>query len=173
MSDGISRLCRWSADRLAKSETRRLSFHPYVTHNIDPFDFELIADEILWPEGEKDVDSLSGVNLPGFTFGGVGDGLPDDIAEYLNGRKIVILADNDEPGRAHAEKKAAAARAAGAAAIKILHFPELPPKGDVSDFIKNSGTAQLLLERTDATAPWAPAVQTAGRDESACIARCD
>jgi putative DNA primase/helicase len=129
---------------------------PYVTHNIDPFDSELIADEILWPEGEKDVDSLSGVNLPGFTFGGVGDGLPDDIAEYLKGRKIVILADNDDPGRAHAEKKAAAAHAAGAAAIKVLHFPELPPKSDISDFIGGGGTAEQLLERIDDAPLWLP-----------------
>ena len=121
---------------------------------------ELVADEIFWPEGERDVDSLSKLNLPAFTFGGTGDGLPDDIAEYLKGRKIVVLADNDEPGRAHAEKKAAAAHAAGARAIKILHFTELPPKGDVSDFIKNGGTAQLLLEWMDTTPLWQLAPQT-------------
>ena len=136
---------------------------PYITRDIDPFDAELVADEIFWSEGEKDIDSLNNVDLPAFTFGGVGDGLPDDIARYLKGRKIVVLADNDEPGRAHAEKKAAAAHAAGALAIKILHFTELPAKGDVFDFIANGGTAEQLIERTDATAPWAPAVQTAGK----------
>jgi putative DNA primase/helicase len=122
---------------------------PYVTQVLDPFDSELVADEIYWLEGERDVESLNKLNLPAFTFGGVGDGLPDDITEYLKGRKIVVLADNDDPGRAHAEKKAAAAHAAGAAAIKVLHFPELPPKSDVSDFIGGGGTAEQLLERID------------------------
>ena len=68
---------------------------------------ELIADDIGWPEGEKDIDSLSGLNLPAFTFGGVGDGLPDGIGHYLKDRRLVILADNDDAGRKHADKKAA------------------------------------------------------------------
>jgi AAA domain len=129
---------------------------PYVTAAIDPFDPELISDEILWPEGEKDVDSLSAINLPAFTFGGVGDGLPDGIAENLKDRRIVILADNDEPGRIHAEKKAAVAHAAGATSIRIVHFPDLPPKGDVSDFLANRGTAEQLQAGIDATSLWSP-----------------
>jgi putative DNA primase/helicase len=106
---------------------------PYSSNAIDPFDPELIADEILWPEGEKDVDSLNSINLPAFTFGGA-DGLPEGIGQYLRDRRLVILADNDDPGRAHAEKKAALAHDAGAASIKIVHFPELLPKGDVLRF---------------------------------------
>jgi putative DNA primase/helicase len=129
---------------------------PNRSEALDPFDSELIADEILWPEGEKDVDSLSKLNLPAFTFGGVGDGLPDDIGRYLKDRRIVILADNDDPGRAHAEKKAAAAHKAGAASIKVVHFPELLPKGDVSDFIAQGGTAEQLIQRIDGASPWLP-----------------
>jgi putative DNA primase/helicase len=79
---------------------------PYVSRAIDPFDPELIADEIFWPEGEKDVDTLGKINLPAFTFGGTGDGLPDEIASYLRGRRLVILSDNDSGGRHHAQQKA-------------------------------------------------------------------
>lgn len=78
---------------------------PYVTAAIDPFDQELVDDQIFWPEGEKDVDSLSKANLPAFTFGGVGDGLPDGIEIYLSERHIVILVDSDDVGRKHGEKK--------------------------------------------------------------------
>jgi putative DNA primase/helicase len=130
---------------------------PYVTAILDPFDVELKADEILWPEGEKDVDSLNELNLPAFTFGGVGDGLPAGIRSYLKDRQIVILADNDDPGREHAEKKAALAHAAGAASVHIVHFQELPPKGDVSDFITNGGTAEQLADRIDRSPVWSPA----------------
>jgi hypothetical protein len=129
---------------------------PYVSAALNPFDLELIADDLLWPEGEKDVDSLSKLNLPAFTFGGVGDGLPDGIGAHLKDRRIVILADNDDPGRTHAEKKAAVAFAAGAASIKIVHFPELPPKADVSNFISQGGTAEQITDRVDATATWSP-----------------
>jgi AAA domain len=129
---------------------------PYVSTALNPLDPELITDDILWPEGEKDVDRLSALNLPAFTFGGVGDGLPDDIGHYLKDRRIVILADNDNPGRAHAEKKAALAFAAGAASIKVVHFPELAPKADVSDFIAEGGTAELITARIDTTATWSP-----------------
>jgi hypothetical protein len=129
---------------------------PYRSAAIDPFDSELITDEILWPEGEKDVDTLSKLNFPAFTFGGVGDGLPDGIGHYLKDRRLVILADNDDGGRKHADKKTALAYEAGAASIKIVHFPELPPKGDVSDFIAQGGTAEQITARIDATSLWSP-----------------
>jgi len=76
---------------------------PYVAAGIDPFDAEYY--QIFWPEGERDVDSLGKLGLAAFTFGGVGDGLPNGIASYLAGHHLVILADNDDVGRAHAEKK--------------------------------------------------------------------
>jgi hypothetical protein len=108
----------------------------------------------LWPEGEKDVDNLGKINLPAFTFGGTGDGLPDGISDYLKDRRLVILADNDDPGREHAEKKAAAARAAGATSINVLHFPELPKGGDVSDWIASGGTAEQLSDRVRGAPQW-------------------
>jgi len=128
---------------------------PYVTVALDPFDSELKADEILWPEGERDVDTLNKLNLPAFTFGGVGDGLPYGIGHYLKDRRLVILADNDDKGRGHAEKKAARAHEAGAASIKIVHFPELPPKEDY--FIANGVTVEQLTARIDAAPIWSPA----------------
>jgi hypothetical protein len=106
---------------------------------IDPFDPELAGDSIHWPEGEKDCDTLGKISLPAFTFGGVGDGLPENAATFLAGRHVVILADNDEPGCKHAEAKAALATEAGAASVRVVHFPKLQPGGDVSDFLKGGG----------------------------------
>ena len=106
---------------------------PYVGA-FNPFDPELATDAILWPEGEKDVDALGKVGMPSFTFGGTGDGLPEGATERLRGKHVVILADNDIGGAAHAEKKAAAAYVV-AASVKVVSFPDLPTKGDVADFI--------------------------------------
>ena len=147
---------------------------PYVTAALDPFDSELRNDQLFWPEGEKDVDTLNKLNLPAFTFGGTGDGLPSDIDLYLKNRHIVILADNDEPGREHAEKKAAYAHNAGAASVRIVHFPELPLKNDVSDFIECGGTIERLNERVDAAPIWSPSVlqgETNG-DRAVLVSRC-
>jgi putative DNA primase/helicase len=126
---------------------------PYIGA-VDPFDPEVAHDAIFWPEGEKDCDTLGKICIPAFTFGGVGDGLPDIAAEFLAGRHLVILSDNDDQGRNHAERKAALAHGVGAASIKIVHFPELPPHCDVSDFIAGGATAGDLAQRADAAPIW-------------------
>ena len=142
---------------------------PYRGAGLDPFDSELIADEILWPEGERDVDTLDKLDLPAFTFGGVGDGLPEGIGHYLKDRRLVILADNDDAGRKHAEKKAALAHKTGAASIRVVHFPELPPKGDVSDFVACGGTPEQLAARIDTTPTWSPPAATISEIEQEAL----
>jgi AAA domain len=124
---------------------------------IDPFDAELAGDIVFWTEGEKDCDTLGKINLPSFTFGGAGDGLPENAATFLADHHIVILADNDEPGRKHAEAKAALATEAAAASVRVVHFPELQPGGDVSDFLAAGGTEAELMQRVEAAPMWQPA----------------
>ena len=96
---------------------------------------------MFWPEGEKDADSITAKDALALTFGGVGDGLPAGCEEYIRGRRVVILADNDEPGRKHAEEKAALAFPV-AASVKVVHFRNVPHKGDVSDFFLLGGTVE-------------------------------
>jgi Protein of unknown function (DUF3631) len=146
---------------------------PYVSDDIDPFNPELIADEIFWPEGEKDVHTLNRLNLPAFTFGGTGDGLPVDIESYLKDRHLVILADNDQAGRDHVEKKAALAHSMGAASIKIVQFPELPEKNDVSDFIEGGGTAEQLVERAAKALLWQPDASASNGESDAETTKID
>ena len=132
---------------------------PYVGV-IDPFDAELAGDWICWPEGEKDADTLGKINLPAFTFGGTSD-LPENGAKFFAGRYVVILADNDGPGRKCAEAKAAHATEAGAASVRVVHFPELQLGGDVSDFLAAGGTEAALTQRVEAALPWPPTVEPA------------
>ena len=115
---------------------------PY-TGEFDAFDPEFLTEPLYWPEGEKDCDTLSRQGLSAFTFGGTGDGLPPDIKNYLKGRDIIILADNDGAGNEHAIVKAERAHASGATSVRLVEFPELPLKGDVSDFLKNSSVKDL------------------------------
>jgi DNA primase len=48
---------------------------------------------------------------------------------------VVILPDNDEPGRLHAQQVATSVYNV-AASVKVLHLPDLPEKGDVSDWFR-------------------------------------
>jgi putative DNA primase/helicase len=127
---------------------------PYVG-GADPFDREVLADEIYWPEGEKDVETLIRIGLSAVTFGGTGDGLPEGCAGYFAGRNIIVLADNDAGGRRHAERKAAVV-APIAASVRVVHFAELAEKEDVSDWIAAGHYADDLRQRAEATSVWSP-----------------
>jgi AAA domain-containing protein len=127
---------------------------PY-TGGTDPFDQEVVCDELFLPEGEKDCDTLVRIGLLAMTFGGTGDGAPEELATYCAGRNVVILADNDEGGRKHAEQKAALV-VASAKDVRVVHFPELAEKGDVSDWVALGHNANDLRERAAATRAWTP-----------------
>jgi hypothetical protein len=134
---------------------------PYIG-NVDPFATEFAQSPILWPEGEKDVDTLTERGLPALTFGGVGDGLPEGAVEFLRGRDVVVLADNDEPGVRHAERKAELTSSL-ASSVRVVKFPELPQKADVSDFLQSS-TIQDLQLRIAQTPKWLPKPSAGWRD---------
>ena len=99
---------------------------PYLGGS-DPFDREVAADDLYWPEGEKDVDSVIQLGAIAITFGGTGDGLPDGCERYFIDRSVVILADNDEGGRNHAEQKAALIHPV-ARSVRIVHFQSYPKR---------------------------------------------
>ena len=120
---------------------------------------------IFWPEGEKDVETVAKLGGLAFTFGGAGDGLPSGCEQYVADRNVVILADNDEPGREHAEKKAALASNV-AASVKVIYFPELVDKGDVSDWIEFGNTFDDLKARVVAAEIWHPVEQAKTGDKS-------
>jgi len=85
-------------------------------------------------EGEKDVDRLWALGFVA-TCNPHGAGKwRAEYAEALRGRHVVVLADNDEPGRDHA---AVVARSLGnvAASVHVLELPGLPEHGDVSDWL--------------------------------------
>jgi hypothetical protein len=135
---------------------------PYVTHGINPFDPEAIEDPVYWPEGEKDVDSVTLLGFLALTFGGTGDGLPEAAARYLAGRDVVIPADNDDPGRKHALAKAAVACPV-ARSVKIIEFPELHKGDDISDWIAQGHTADELNVLADNALVWTPPVSEADK----------
>ena len=114
------------------------------------------ADVVFIVEGEKDVDRLRGL---GFTAtcnaGGAGKWKPAH-SEYLAGRHVVVLEDNDSPGAKHAQQ-AAKSLQGKAASVKVIQLPGLPAKGDVSDWLDAGGTADKLRAIVEAVPEWEPA----------------
>lgn len=107
---------------------------------------ELIAADPVEPvyfvEGERKADKLAswGLTATAIAFGA--NGWRRDYAASLAGRTVVILPDNDEPGREFAKTVKAAVDAAGGTA-QILELPDLAPKGDIMDW---PGTANELAD---------------------------
>src|SRR5262249_7323296 len=68
---------------------------------------------------------------------------------------VVILPDNDEPGRKHA-KQVRDSLVGKAASIRILELDGLPDKGDVSNWLAAGGTKERLLELVQKAPLWKP-----------------
>jgi RecA-family ATPase len=109
---------------------------------------ELLAadanDIIFIVEGEKDADRLTGLGLVATTNSEGAGKFRAELAPHFAGRRIVIIPDNDRPGRDHAAD--IAGKLSGAAAeLGILELPG-GEKSDVSDWLANGGSA-LDLKR--------------------------
>lgn len=94
-------------------------------------------------EGEKDADNLAALGLVATTSPMGAGKWRASYADTLKGRRVAIIPDNDEPGKAHAE--AIKETLPGA---RILDLP-VGPKGDVSDWLADGGTAAGLLALAD------------------------
>ena len=121
-----------------------------------------VARENGWPvylcEGEKDVESVNSLDLVGTTNPeGASVGAVkwrDSYTQALAGLDIVIFEDNDNAGRNHAQGVAALLYGR-ASSVKIVSFPELPEKGDVSDYLQDHNKDDLLarVEQTPIFVP--------------------
>jgi len=112
-------------------------------------------------EGEKDVDRLIAAGLIATTnpFGAGNwldkDGNPrlDDTA--LHDCHVVIIPDNHKCGLDHASD--VANRLHGkAATVRVLELPNLPDKGDVSDWLDAGGDPEDLVHMAEAAPLWTP-----------------
>lgn len=116
---------------------------------------QLLAADKLQPvlviEGEKDVDRLIDLGFIATTnMGGAGK-WRKDYSKHLEGRDVVVVPDNDQPGRDHAAGIVLALSGI-AKSVKVLPLPDLPAKGDASDWLNSGGTAEKLRELIGSTA---------------------
>lgn len=102
------------------------------------------------PEGEKDVDALAELGFVTTTNPGGAGKWKSRYSKRLQGRKVVVLADNDEVGKGHA-RKVAESLLPFAKSVRVVGLPGLPEHGDVSDWLEAGGTATELKRIVEET----------------------
>jgi putative DNA primase/helicase len=108
---------------------------------------------ILIVEGEKDVDNLRRLQFCATTCPQGAGKWRDEYNAALAGADVILVSDNDTAGRSHANKVGLALTGI-ANTIKLLELPNLPPKGDVSNWIDAGGTAEQLWALIEAAPQW-------------------
>jgi putative DNA primase/helicase len=105
---------------------------------------ELLASEDEWAficEGEKSSDAIRNLGLTATTSPMGAGKWRSEYAEFLKGRKVCVLPDNDEAGRAHAQDILKTLPGA-----LTLELPGLDYKEDPFDWVANGGTRDELMK---------------------------
>lgn len=119
------------------------------------------AKPIFVVEGEKDADTLVRLGCAATTNpGGAGKWsfVADEARKALTGRIVIVVADADDKGRAHAQSVVASLEGA-AKSVRRLEAP--PPHKDVTEFIEAGGSLEELLAARPTHSfriQWAPAL---------------
>lgn len=89
---------------------------------------------ICYAEGEKDCLTLWRYGYISFTCGAVRT-FKQEILPYLKDSNIIVFGDNDNPGRADADRIAGLINTVGHA--RVIIPPDVPEKGDITDYMSN------------------------------------
>jgi putative DNA primase/helicase len=118
--------------------------------------------DVFLPEGEKDADAIAALGLIATTNSEgatplkakIGEWAPELNKWFSGVRRLFILVDNDEVGRAFAREKAHALEAI-VPDIRVVLFPDVPEGEDVSYWLNELGHSKAeLLARCEATERW-------------------
>jgi AAA domain-containing protein/CHC2-type zinc finger protein len=119
----------------------------------------LKATEVLVVEGEKDADNLFSLGFTATTSPMGAKKWKPKYNDSLKGKNVVLIPDNDNEGREHMTRVARSLNG-NAKSLKWIDLPDLPSKGDVSDYIakfndKEQATEQLSI-LIDNAGPYEP-----------------
>lgn len=106
-------------------------------------ELQVSSDSVLIPEGEKDVETLRARDFTATTNPMGAKGWREEYSPLLRDRDCVLLADNDEPGRARVEQAARSLRPY-AARVSVLVLPGLAEHQDVTDWFAQGHTPEEL-----------------------------
>lgn len=131
------------------------------------YEKEWVDEEFVFlVEGEKCADILRSVGLKATTTPGGANGWRVDFGKFFSEVTVIILPDNDRPGRQYAQS-AYADLVSIAHSVVIVDLPKLAESEDVYDWIKvHGGTKDSLLEIIRGEKPKTP-IESAGFESAA------
>lgn len=106
------------------------------------------SEPVFIAEGEKDIDTLKRQGYMAFTYGGVND-WQSDFAEILRDADVIILADNDAPGKAVAQRIYDDLKGIARSRKIIIPMPNIE-KADISDYFeagRSKEEFEILINR--------------------------
>ena len=97
-------------------------------------------EPIFIPEGEKDVNTLIKKGYTAFSCGGAND-WNKNVSELCNGAEVIILADNDDPGKKLAATIKKDLKGISKSVKIIVPMPDTP-KADITDYFEAGHTVE-------------------------------
>ena len=114
---------------------------PYNLHQI----LARPDEPVFIVEGEKAAEKVATLGLLATTSHGGAKKWSPSLNKWFEGRNVIILPDNDEPGQQHAP--IVAEHLFGTASrLKVVNLSGLPDKGDVVDYLEAHDRQSLLAE---------------------------
>ena len=111
---------------------------------------------ILILEGEKDCDNAEKLGLVATTFPGGAGKWREEYSKWFQVAKVICVPDNDDIGRKGMHRVASEISKV-AESVRWLELPDLPEKGDFSDWINIEGNDKKAFEILATNAPqWDP-----------------
>jgi hypothetical protein len=106
---------------------------------------------VIVVEGEKSAEALIEKGIK--ALGTYGSSTVPSLASlsHLRGRRVYLWPDNDDPGRSHMHHIGQALMPL-ASGVKLMHWPDAPPKGDAADFLADH-TADDVLKLMELARP--------------------
>lgn len=113
---------------------------------------------LVWiVEGEKDCDTLHSLGEIATTSSGGAGKWPAELNCYFAGARVVVIADDDEPGHKQARRIGNDLSTVAKSTKVILSLPGANKKGfDVSDYLNQGGTIEKLQALAEQAAEWEP-----------------
>jgi putative DNA primase/helicase len=125
---------------------------------------------VLVVEGENDADNLRKLGFIATCNPGGANKWRTEYTESLRDADVVIIGDNDDPGRAHVAQVALSLHGV-ASRVRALDLARVwavcPEKGDITDWIAAGGTAEGLTVLIEALPEWTAATKAAAGGDGA------
>jgi hypothetical protein len=136
----------WNLDGIAERPLYRL---PELTEDI------ALGRTILLVEGEKDAETARALGIPATAHAGGAKGWRDEYGKQLAGADVVILPDNDEPGREWAAEAGKSLCDAGAR-VRMFAVPLHEAGADLTDWVRSGADAAKVQRAIGRAKVWAP-----------------